>query len=290
MDHIDLGGTLFVPATHKNLFEIVCEGKYKDLKSVLVDTEDGINHSDLMMAKTRIKKLLNSYQKKGCHLFLRPKDPHVLEEFLEMEGIEKVDGFILPKFTLQNAAFYLKLLQGKDFYFMPSIEGSELFEKEKLKLLRDMLLKHKEKILLIRFGLEDMLRQLRMKRNCKYSIFDYSVSNVVLGEFLAIFKSSGFVVSGGVFPCFKDTEGFIKDVERDLREGLFSKTVIHPNQARLCNELYKINEEELRWAETTLQSSDTIFAHEDNMVETTTMEPYAKEILRRFEVYGIVST
>ena len=290
MDHIDLGATLFVPATHKNLFEIVCEGKYKDLKSVLIDTEDGINHSDLMMAKTKIKKLLNSYQKKGCHLFLRPKDPQVLKEFLEMEGIEKVDGFILPKFTLQNAAFYLKLLQGKDFYFMPSIEGSELFEKEKLKLLRDMLLKHKEKILLIRFGLEDMLRQLRMKRHCKYSIFDYSVSNVVLGEFLAIFKSSGFVVSGGVFPCFKDTEGFIKDVERDLREGLFSKTVIHPNQARLCNELYKINEAELRWAEKTLQSSDTIFAHEDNMVETTTMGPYAKEILRRFEVYGIVLT
>jgi len=290
MDYIDLGATLFVPATHKNLFEIVCEGKYKALKSVLVDTEDGISQADLVMAKARIKQLLDSYQKKECHLFLRPKNPQFLEELLGMEGIEKVDGFILPKFTLDNAGVYLQLLKQKDFYFMPSIEGSELFEKEKLQKLKDLLLAYKEKILLIRFGLEDMLRQLRMKRDCRYSIFDYSVTNVVLGEFLALFKSNGFAVSGGVFPCFKDTEGFIKDVERDLREGLFCKTVIHPNQVGLCNELYKVKEEELRWAEVILQSSDAVFAHEKNMVETTTMRPYAQEILRRFEVYGLVST
>jgi len=287
MNYVDLGATLFVPATHKHLFDVVCKRKYKELKSVLVDTEDGIDAKELPQAKEQIIKLLKSYEKNECHLFIRPKDVKFLKELLSMEGIEKVDGFVLPKFSLSNANAYLKLLHTRDFYIMPSIEGCELFEREKLKRLKEMLVEHKEKILLIRFGLEDMLRQLGMKRDCNLSIFDYAVTNVVLGEFLALFKSSGFAVSGGVYPCFENKEGFIKDVERDLREGLFSKTIIHPNHISFSNEIYKVKREELDWAKAILQSGENIFAHKQSMVESQTMTPYAQEILRRFEVYGV---
>jgi len=287
MDYIDLGATLFVPATHKALFEIVCEGKYKALKSVLIDAEDGIDEKDLEKAKEQIQKLLIQYEKKELHLFLRPKDVECLEELLSMEGVEKVDGFILPKFSLQNSAKYLQLLEKKEFYIMPSIEGLELFEREKLKTLRDILLKYKKKILLVRFGLEDMLKQLGMKRSSDLSVFDYSVTSNVLGELLSLFKSSGFAVSGGVYPYFKNTDGFIKDVKRDLREGLFSKTLIHPKQITLTNELYKVDEEEYLWAKAIVQSDTNIFRYEDTMAELKTMLPYAKEVLRRFDVYGL---
>jgi len=287
MDYIDLGATLFVPATHKALFEIVCEGKYKALKSILIDTEDGIDEKDLAKAKEQIQKLLLQYEKKELYLFLRPKDAECLEEFLSMKGIEKVDGFILPKFSLQNSANYLHLLEKKEFYIMPSIEGSELFERDKLKTLRDILLKYKNKILLVRFGLEDMLKQLGMKRSSDLSIFDYSVTTNVLGELLSLFKSSGFAVSGGVYPYFKNTDGFIKDVKRDLREGLFSKTLIHPNQITLTNELYKVDEEEYLWAKAIVQSDTNIIRYKDTMAESKTMLPYATEVLRRFDVYGL---
>jgi len=194
----------------------------------------------------------------------------------------------LPKFSLDNASEYLALLEDKDFLLMPSIEGKELFEQMKLLQLRELLLPIKEKIPLLRYGLEDMLKQLGMKRSCEESAFDYAVTSYLLGQFISIFKSAGFPISGGVFPCFKDETGLKKDVLRDLKEGLFGKTIIHPNQIGICNELYKVSQKEYKEAVEILQSKQVIFSQDSKMAETKTMSNYSKEIVKRKEVYGLV--
>ncbi len=283
----ELGGTLFVPATHKDLILVVEGKKYPSLKSVLVDTEDSISENELPHAMSCIKDMLRDFSKANLLVFLRPRNIEVLKELLACGGIEKIDGFILPKFSLENADEYLELLQNYPHAMMPSIEGKELFEPSKLLELRDKLLPYKSKIILIRFGLEDMLRQLSMRRGCEDSIFDFSVTNTVLGNFLAIFKSAGFGISGGVYPCFKDENGFKKDVRRDLKEGLFSKTIIHPNQIDIINELCKVTKKEYDEALEILDSPDAIFNQNDKMAEITTMNPHAKSIVKRFEVYGL---
>ena len=286
VDYIELGGTLFVPATHKDLLGIAEGKKYPALKSILIDTEDGISQSVLPDAMQNIKKLLQEVTTGETLLFLRPRNVVILKELLELVGIEKVDGFILPKFSLLNAKEYLEVV-GKGYFIMPSIEGEELFNQHKLFELREILLSHKEQIVSIRFGLEDMLRQLGMRRDCDESIFDFSASSVVVGNFIATFKSVGFNVSGGVYPCFKDTEGFKKDVLRDLKEGLFSKTIIHPNQIEMLNELYKVSKEELSEAQEITKSSEAIFKQNSKMAEVATMRPHSEKIIKRAEVYGV---
>ena len=287
INYIDLGATLFVPSTHKNLEDIVCSEKYPELKSLLIDTEDGIEDNKFSVSLEKIEKLLEVYEKKELLVFIRPNNSDGLQEILKLKNIEKIDGFILPKFSLLNANEYLKLLEKKDFFFMPSIEGSELFNQNQLFDLRDTLLPYIEKILLVRFGLEDMLKQLRMKRSCEYSIFDYSAPASVLGSFIAIFKSSGFGVSGGVYPCFKDDEGFIRDVKRDLREGLFSKTVIHPKQVKIINQLYRVTKEEHEEALEISESLKAVCALNNKMAEMKTMKPYSLEVIQRASIYGI---
>ena len=286
-DYTKLGGTLFVPATHKNLDAVVGGKKYKNLKSVLVDTEDSIAKNDLNLALENIKNLLKNLIKTKVLLFIRPRNKEVLEELLRYENIDNIDGFILPKFSLSNADSYLKYLDKTEYFIMPSIEGDELFDTSKLLELRDKLLAYQDRILVVRFGLEDMLRQLKMRRNCEESIFDYAVSATVLGNFIGIFKSAGFAVSGGVYPCFKDKEGFIKDVLRDLKEGLFSKTIIHPSQIDIINELYKVTEEEYNEALLVENMKSEIASYKHKMLERQTMTGFAKEILNRADIYGI---
>lgn len=286
-DYTKLGGTLFVPATHKNLDAVVGGKKYKNLKSVLVDTEDSIAKNDLNFSLENIKSLLRNRIKTKLFIFIRPRNNDVLKELLNYENIDTIDGFILPKFSLTNADKYLKCLDETEHFIMPSIEGSELFDASKLLELREKLLTYKDRVLLIRFGLEDMLRQLQMKRKCEESIFDYAVSATVLGNFIGIFKSAGFRISGGVYPCFKDEEGFTKDVLRDLKEGLFSKTIIHPNQIDLINELYKVTEEEYNEALSIERMQAEVASFKSVMLEKKTMTPFAKEILQRAEIYGI---
>lgn len=90
--------------------------------------------------------------------------------------------------------------------------GGTLFLPATHKNVEDILLSYKEKVPLIQFALEDMLRQLKMKRNCEDSIFNTSVTFSVLATFIMTFKSAVFDISGGVYPCFNYTEGFIDDV------------------------------------------------------------------------------
>ncbi len=288
ISHIELGGTLFIPATHKDLKAVVCGEKYPTLRSVVVDTEDSVSEDEFPVAMNCVREMLNGFKQSSVFVFLRPRNIEVLNKFLTCGNIDKIDGFVLPKFTLENGDRYLALLQNfPHAKIMPSIEGKELFEQSKLLKLRDKLLPYKSKIILIRFGLEDMLRQLKMRRGCEDSIFDFSVTNAVLGNFIAVFKSAGFEISGGVYPCFKDIEGFKKDVLRDLKEGLFSKTIIHPNQINIINELYKVSKKEFKEALELTKSPHAIFSQNGKMAETTTMNPHAKMILKREKVYGL---
>jgi len=288
INYVELGATLFVPCTHNNLEDIVCNNKYPELKSILIDTEDGILEDDLESAYEAIESLLNVYEKKSLLVFIRPKNVDVLTRLLRIKNIENVDGFILPKFSLINAQQYFDVLENSSFYLMPSIEGKELFNQSKLYELREIILKNRKNILLLRFGLEDILRQLRMKRSCENSIFDYSATSYVVAGFIATFKSAGFAISGGVYPCFKDDEGFIKDMKRDLKEGLFSKTIIHPNQIKLSNELYKVTKKELDNALEISKSQKAIFNQNNKMAEVITMKPHSEDIILRAEIYGLI--
>lgn len=287
IEYVQLGATLFVPSTHKNLLSILNQEKYPNLKSIVIDAEDGIDDNELSSAKQNIQNILRNYNKSSLLVFIRPRNPESLKEFLTYENIDKVEGFILPKFSLNNADVYIDLLKNTKHFFMPSIEGKELFDTDLLKELRNKLLEQQERIILVRFGLEDMLKQLSMKRGCEDSLFDYSVCSSIIGNFLALFKSEGFAVSGGVYPCFKDTEGFKKDLKRDLKEGLFSKTIIHPSQIDIVDEIYKVTNAELDEAKKLLSAKCAILNIDNKMGEVKTMSPYAKEIIKRAEIYGL---
>ena len=287
IDYTELGATLFVPAVHKNLDSIVSGNKYPNLKSVLIDTEDGITEKELPQAMQNIKELLQNAKKNSCLVFIRPRNIDVLRELLTCQNIDGVDGFIIPKFSLLNADEYLSLLKETQHSFMPSIEGEELFCQSKLFELREVLTEHIERVILVRFGLEDMLRQLKMRRKCDESIFDMSATSHVIGNFIATFKSAGFAVSGGVYPCYKESDGFKKDVQRDLKEGLFSKTIIHPSQIDLANESYRVTQKDFDEALEISSNESACFAQDGKMAEVVTMNPWAEEIIKRAEVYGV---
>lgn len=282
-----LGATLFIPALHKNLEKILLQNYYPELKSLVIDTEDGLDEVFLDEAMKKIEELLAQLSSNQLYIFLRPKNPAILGKFLAMKGVEKIEGFVLPKFSLLNAKEYLSLMEISQHSFMPSIEGDELFDVSKLQALKELLLECKKQIVMVRFGLEDMLSHLNMRRERGESLFDFSAPSYIVGNFIATFKSAGFGVSGGVYPYFSDEKGFLEDAKRDLKEGLFTKTIIHPSQIKILHDLYKVNINELNEAEAILKSSTAVFALDGKMAEKQTMQNYALFIKKRSKIYGV---
>ena len=285
IDALALGGTLFVPAVHKELEAVASGAKYPRLRSIVVDTEDGIAEAQLDTALERVEALLRNMVPGGPLRFLRPRNPEVLERLLRCEGIEKIDGFVLPKFGLENAERYLNAVG--EHTFMPSIEGRELFDDAALAALRELLLPHSDRIVAIRFGAEDMLRQLGMRRECSRTLYDLCAPSRVIGGVLAAFKPWGFDVAAPVYPCYRDTEGFEAELRRDLTEGLVGKTLIHPDQIESVERIYRVAPEELEAAEALLKSEMAVFGSKGRMAETATQSGWAEIIMQRAEYFGM---
>lgn len=285
-----LGGTLFVPAVHKHLEPIAAGGKFPRLRSLVIDTEDGLSIPELDAALHRIETLLPSLEPSPLLRFIRPRNADVLETLLTMRGIEAIDGFVLPKFGLENGPAYLNLLKETPFVFMPSIEGSELFDPLQLIWLRDRLLPYRNRIPLIRFGAEDMLRQLGLRRDCARSLFDMAAPAYAIGSLLSTFKPYGFEISGAVFRCYHDQEGFRTDILRDLSEGLVSKTIIHPDQIDLVEMCYGVISRELEEANALLNTRSAVFSLNGAMAETPTQSQWASSIVIRAKLFGVIES
>lgn len=285
IDAVELGGTLFVPATHKHLHAIACGEKLPALRAAVFDTEDGIREEELEAGIDRIAAMLPGLGDNGPFRFIRPRTPDVLARFVRLDGIEKVDGFVLPKFGLDNAGAYLDIIG--EHLFMPAVEGEELFDVTKLRQLRDILLPFREQIIVMRFGAEDMLRQLGLRRDCSRMLYDMCAPSQVVANMLNTFKPHGFEVSASVFRCYDDHAGFEAEVKRDLAEGLVGKTIIHPNQIEPIERLYRVSERELKEAEMLLASDKAVFAQDGAMAECTTQRNWAEHIRGRAHCYGI---
>ncbi|MDQ7068317.1 MAG: HpcH/HpaI aldolase/citrate lyase family protein [Sulfurimonas sp.] len=115
-DYLALGATLFIPASHKRLEEIVSSNRYPDLKSLVIDFEDGLEKSDFEFAMKRIDAILGSITTKRVMVFMRARDVEHLSELLKLHNIENITGFVLAKFSLTNAVDYLDLLQNTKLF------------------------------------------------------------------------------------------------------------------------------------------------------------------------------
>ena len=283
-----LGGTLFVPATHKYLDAIVEGKKFTDLYSMVIDCEDGIEENSLDEVLEKIKKLLPQLTPSKLLRFIRPANVKVLQQILEFEGSAKIDGFVLPKFDEDYEA-YLQVVEKHDFNFMPSIEGKALFDVSELQKLRHELLPYKEKIICVRFGAEDMLKQLSIQRVEGKSLSEMLVPSMVMANLLSTFKPFGFELSAPVFKYFKDEQGFKDEVRYELENGFVSKTIIHPNQSLWLKEIYKVDDKELQKAEAILKTL-SVANFEGEMLEGKTQKEWAENILLRNKIYNFKTT
>jgi len=287
---IELGGSLYIPATHKNV-NVVCNAdKYPQLRSCIIDTEDAICEDELSSALANIAKMLETYTPKKLRLFIRPRNPQVLKQLLKIKHIEKIDGFSLPKFSTEVMREYTHILTLAEhqFYIMPVLESLDLFSKEKLEDIRDFLLTCKLPVLTLRLGGEDMMQFLGLKRRCEDNIYTLVGPSRVIADVLTCFKPYGYNVTATVFNCIHQDELYEENVKEDLRQGLIGKTIIHPDQIDPINEAYKVSPQEFEMAIQMLgEETKAIIVQEGQMGEKFAHTAWAKVILERHRFYGL---
>ena len=293
---LHLGASMYVPTTQdvSRLVDIANGARYSQLKSVIFCTEDAVRPEELNGALRNLKHALPQFNHNDVPMrFIRVRNPGVLGSVMRMAGIERIDGFVLPKITRANIGDYLSMFSdGDTFRLMPTLETREVFDAYEMTKLRQMLAADSRvmsRILCLRIGGNDLLNCIRVRRDPRHTIYATAVGDVIkrlAGEFIPHGIGLTAPVCEVTDPQYNDV--LDEEIELDLLQGLFGKTAIHPDQIERIEAHFKVNPEDYEEAIKIVDpNAPAVFKPGSRMCEPTTHTYWAQDIIARAEAYGV---
>ncbi|AZN36947.1 HpcH/HpaI aldolase/citrate lyase family protein [Iodobacter ciconiae] len=285
-----MGASLYVPATHKDLQQIADGQLLGDLRSVIFCTEDAVAESELSYALFSLSLVLQQMvERPGTERFVRVRNPEVMKRVLEMPGVEKLTGFVLPKITHHNFDAYFQQVRKTQFMLMPTLETVEVFDDAEMKLLRQSLERPgvRDHIQALRIGGNDLLALLGIRRPRHVTIYKTPLG-AVISKLVTIFRPYGFVLTAPVFEHLDNPALLAQEVEEDLAHGMVGKTAIHPGQVALIEQHYRVQHRDVDVAMKIIdESSPAVFRMHDSMCEVATHRAWAHSVLEQARVFGV---
>lgn len=236
-----LGGTLYMPATKKNIHEDILTKKHAGLTSLVIDLEDAIGDKEVEKAEQMLINELSSLHdglEKGFIdiediplIFIRIRNIEQLVRLIHILGerLQVITGVVIPKFRKENGEAILQEIAKLQFsktplYAMPILESKEIIYKEsrdnELFEIKGLLDRYKDIILNVRIGATDFSGLFGIRRNSDTTVYDIAVIRDCISDIINMFVrlDSPYVVSGPVWEYFSSPERVLKP---QLRETPF---------------------------------------------------------------------
>lgn len=289
-EYLQLGASLYMPATRSDLSAIANGQRIQGLRSVIFCVEDAVGRQQVEQALDNIRLLLATLEQIGTRRFIRVRNPQVLANLLRMPGIDAIDGFVLPKITQHNLDDYIRLIPtDSSHWLMPTLESAEVFDPDEMRALRNRLQDsaHRDRILALRIGGNDLLNLLGLRRSPGSTVYDSPLRSTI-AQLATIFLPIGFQLTAPVFEGLNDPITLAREVAADMEHGLFSKSAVHPHQVEHIEDCYTVSEQDLNLAQSILhESAPAVFRMHDLMCEPSTHQNWARIIMQRSEIFGV---
>jgi len=285
-----LGAPLYMPAHRHDILECANGEKYPLLRSMIFCTEDAVAHSEVDSSLRHLGLCLQGFRAVPNRFrFIRVRNPDILARLLDLPHIDKIDGFVLPKFDMDVFNAYFDQLKGSSFKIMPTLETRAVFDVGAMVELRQALLQDDvfAKILMLRVGGNDLMNLLGIRRPRQLTLYDTPLGNVI-SQLVTVFKPYHFELSAPVFEYLNDNVTLQKEIQRDLAYGLCGKTAIHPSQIADIEAAYAVELEDYEMAVKLVDNAaPAVFKMHEAMCEVATHRQWAIGILNRQQCYGV---
>lgn len=245
-----LGGTLYMPATKKNIHQDILTKKHAGLTSLVICLEDAIGDYEVEKAEGMLINELTLLQEgieKGFIelealplIFIRIRSLAQFKNLVDSLGerLQVITGIVIPKFRKESGELILeeiaKLSSSQTpLYAMPILETKEIIYKEtridELYGIKQVLDQYKDIILNVRIGATDFSGLFGIRRNSETTVYDIAVIRDCISDIINMFVrlDSPYVVSGPVWEYFSSAERVLKPqirqtpfVEKYGNEGL----------------------------------------------------------------------
>ena len=293
----NIGSSLYIPANNPNIVDIIIHNKYSGLKSVIICLEDSIKVEDFAFAKDNLLKSilhitehLNQTSAENVPLiFIRPRNIDNANWIITNLNLTYVAGFVIAKFDQNCLNDWWSILQNTQLLMMPTLETQDVYNVVKMQQLSDTLSVHpcRNRIILLRIGGNDLMNGLRLRRHKNMTIYDGPVGYLIK-MLVVIFAQNGFYLTAPVCEHFSDNDLLAKEVALDILHGLVGKTLIHPSQLDIINQIYQVTEHEYTEAKQIISvPQGGVFNINGSMCEPSTQHRWASDIIERAQCFGI---
>ncbi len=312
--YYSVGPLLYCPANRQTIAQSIIQEKFGNHFSLALCLEDTINDNFVEEAEQDLLQSLRhiyaAHQEKDFFLpkiFIRVRNPEQITMLtLSLkECVSIITGFIIPKFSPQNAEEYISKiievneLSNNRLYVMPIYESSDMIDLrtryEVLYSLKDSLHQIEELVLNIRVGGNDLCHIFGFRRHPDESIHNIKPVSSLFTDIVTVYGTD-YIISAPVWEYYggKDWKtGLIAEIQGDKLCGFTGKTVIHPKQIEVVNACYRISPSDYSDAKSILEwdkSSGSFVSGNQNhqrMNEYKTHLNWARRILYLAEVYGV---
>lgn len=311
-----VGALMYSPALNNTIANTVVQGKLGNKYSLALCLEDTIAPDMVEIAEQQVKQTLkqiyeasNSKEMYLPKIFIRVREPGQMDRiFAQVREFQTIlSGFIFPKYTVTNADAYNEELlkindsSNKKLYMMPILESKDIVDfgsrSEVLGKIKEQIDAVNTYVLNVRVGGNDFSNEFSSRRHYDETIYDILPIAQLLSDILTVF-SREYVVSGPVWEFFSSDNdewkiGLQKELKLDKLNGFIGKTVIHPKQIPVVNEMLKVARKDyedaksiLSWDNSGLQVGKSYGG--ERMNEVRTHYNWAKKMLLLSELYGIL--
>jgi hypothetical protein len=94
---LELGATLYTPATHPRLKEIISGELLPEARSLVLCTEDAISEGELTTAIDNIARALDEVDTVRSQCFIRPRNASTLKRVISLIDTRRFRGVVIPK-------------------------------------------------------------------------------------------------------------------------------------------------------------------------------------------------
>jgi citrate lyase beta subunit len=307
-----LGASLYMPATRQDIWQVIKRSKLPTINTIIICLEDAVSHSDVNLAMAQLQTLLDTWaahadsintpstqankqdkqQPTRPLVFVRPRNPTMLQQLADFEHIDLLDGFVLPKVDMYSLSNWRMACQNlsTEQLLMPTLETAALFDPHHN---RELAIAFKEAfsqpIFALRVGGNDLFAALRLRRPKSSIVYDTPIGTLIY-QLLGCFVPHGFYLTAPVFEYLDQPTLFMQELTRDVSLGLVGKTVIHPSQIALVQQAYCVPMSLLDEAQAILHSeAKAVFKYNNTMLEPATHRAWATEVVDRAEVFGTIN-
>ncbi len=292
-----LGATLYMPATRDDILDVVFGEKIPELRSLVVCLEDAVALIDVETALVNLRNVLTRIQDRGGRpdngplLFVRPRDAAMAKILNDWPLMTHVDGFVVPKLSLQSLASWEDAVTNPELALMPTLETPEVFNPTAMvELGLALKVNLGERIIALRIGGNDLMGCLGLRRNPAMTLYGTPMGYVI-PMLAGVMGSQGFALTAPVFEQLATPDILEQELALDISNGLVGKTAIHPSQVNIIQNAFRVSLEDLNCARMILNSvAPAVFKYNDAMCEPATHYKWATHIMERAKWHGVLPT